>query len=113
MRGVTGAILRTLVCAPAWLAAQPREEPVRFVVAGDTIAGTLALFGGADSQVVPDENVPALQKAMAGGANAPLVVSVVPEATHFLRAPRTPRGQFAAGVVDTLVSWLRGRGVLR
>lgn len=76
-------------------------------------APTLALFGGADGQVVADENVPALQKAMAGGANAALVVSVVPEATHFLRAPRTPRGQFAAGVVDTLVSWLRARGVLQ
>jgi pimeloyl-ACP methyl ester carboxylesterase len=76
-------------------------------------APTLALSGGADGQVVPDENVPALRQAMTSGANPPLVVSVVPAASHSLRGPRTPRGQFADGVVDTLVSWLREQGQLR
>lgn len=73
----------------------------------------LALFGGADGQVVPEENLPLLQESLSSAGRAQLSAWTVPRGNHYLRAPNTPPTQFAPGVIDTIATWLRREGILR
>lgn len=73
----------------------------------------LAFFGERDGQVVPEENVPLLREMIPAGPRGRLVVSMVPEADHYLRGPRTPPDQFAPGFIDTFAQWLRDGGFIR
>jgi alpha-beta hydrolase superfamily lysophospholipase len=80
----------------------------------------LALYGGADLVVEPDQNATLLQAALRRAANRDVTVRIFPGADHSLVLPAGVRpdtnGRWdfhraGPGAVDTMVAWLRARAL--
>ncbi|MCY3699968.1 MAG: alpha/beta fold hydrolase [Gemmatimonadetes bacterium] len=75
----------------------------------------LALFGGLDLQVLPDQNRPPLEEALAG--NPDVTVEVLPRANHLFQAATTGspaeyallEKRFVDGFLDTISDWILAR----
>ncbi len=74
----------------------------------------LALYGGLDTQVPPDINVPALAGALAESGNKDYTVTILPPANHLFQEavtgspqeyPQLPR-EFVSGFLNTLSEWI-------
>ncbi len=74
----------------------------------------LALFGGKDTQVVPAQNMPVMERAFRNGGNQDVTFKVFPEANHlFQKAETGSPSEYAAlekmfvpGFLETLSSWI-------
>jgi pimeloyl-ACP methyl ester carboxylesterase len=110
MAGTLYGVLANVATSPMWRYFWALELSTDYAA---ITAPVLALFGERDGQVVADENIPLLRAAIPARSPGQLTISVVAESDHYHRAPRTPAGEFATGVIDTLASWLRQRGFVR
>jgi hypothetical protein len=80
----------------------------------------LALNGELDLQVIPDQNLPAIEAALKKGGNAAATVTRMPKLNHLFQTARTGHPAeyaqieetFAPAALETISSWLRVRAGL-
>jgi hypothetical protein len=80
----------------------------------------LALNGELDLQVIPDQNLPAIEAALKKGGNAAATVTRMPKLNHLFQTARTGHPAeyaqieetFAPAALETISTWLRVRAGL-